>query len=121
MSLSIADYKYEYVNSNPNHAHDYIAKVLFPIISEIAKPNAKILDLGCGNGSLSNAIAQKGYQVVGMDNSASGIAMARQNFPNCEFLEGSIYQPSTMLYKNFDIIVSFCRSNRASFLSTGTS
>ena len=57
MSLLTANYKYEYANSNFSHTHDYIAKVLFTLISEKTQANAKILDLGCGNGSLSNAIA----------------------------------------------------------------
>ncbi|WP_267876422.1 class I SAM-dependent methyltransferase [Moorena producens] len=51
----------------------------------------RVLDIGCGNGSLSNLIAQQGYEVVGMEESPSGAEIASQNFPNCQFIQASIY------------------------------
>lgn len=44
-----------------------------------------ILDLGCGTGTLSNELAQKGHQVIGIDASASMIDMARRGYPEIEF------------------------------------
>ncbi|WP_375491608.1 class I SAM-dependent methyltransferase [uncultured Nostoc sp.] len=61
----------------------------------------RILDIGCGNGSLSNLVAQQGYEVVGIEESESGVKLANDNFPNCRFIEGSIYNtalPAIMQY-----------------------
>jgi trans-aconitate methyltransferase len=46
-----------------------------------------ILDLGCGTGRLTKAIADCGAQVVGIDNSPSMIAAARAEYPEIEFIE----------------------------------
>jgi trans-aconitate methyltransferase len=46
-----------------------------------------ILDLGCGTGRLTKAIAGCGAQVVGIDNSPSMIAAARAEYPELEFTE----------------------------------
>jgi trans-aconitate methyltransferase len=46
----------------------------------------RILDIGCGTGQLTKAIADSGATVVGIDASPSMIESARANFPNLEFL-----------------------------------
>lgn len=45
--------------------------------STAAKPGARILELGCGTGSLSCMLAQRGFKVTGIDISESAIALAR--------------------------------------------
>lgn len=47
--------------------------------------NELILDLGCGTGHLTKEIAQSGARVIGLDNSPSMLATARQNYPQLEF------------------------------------
>jgi trans-aconitate 2-methyltransferase len=49
------------------------------------QPGEYILDLGCGTGQLTDAIAQSGAQVVGMDAAASMIEKASQNYPALQF------------------------------------
>lgn len=44
-----------------------------------------ILDLGCGTGQLTQKIAQFGAEVLGVDNSATMINTARQNYPHLRF------------------------------------
>jgi 2-polyprenyl-3-methyl-5-hydroxy-6-metoxy-1,4-benzoquinol methylase len=67
----------------------------------------KILDLGCGNGSLSNVISECGYEVFGMEESPSGVTIASKNFPNCQFIQGSIYNsPPPDLENAFDVVIS---------------
>jgi 2-polyprenyl-3-methyl-5-hydroxy-6-metoxy-1,4-benzoquinol methylase len=59
------------------------------------------------NGSLSQKIAQQGYEVVGVEDSTSGILFARQNFAQCHFIQASIYDlPYAELEDAFDIVVS---------------
>lgn len=50
------------------------------------KPGEHILDLGCGPGQLTNAIATRGANVVGLDSSPAMIGQARQNFPELSFV-----------------------------------
>jgi trans-aconitate methyltransferase len=50
-----------------------------------AKPEERILDLGCGTGQLTDKIAQTGANVQGIDASAAMIATAKQNYPHLDF------------------------------------
>lgn len=50
------------------------------------KPGQRILDLGCGTGKLTNDIAERGAEVVGIDSSPEMIAQARRNYPALEFV-----------------------------------
>ena len=46
----------------------------------------RILDLGCGTGQLTQAIAEGGAHVTGLDNSASMIDTARREYPDLSFV-----------------------------------
>ncbi len=48
-------------------------------------PGETILDLGCGTGHLTRAIAASGARVIGIDNSATMIETARNTYPEIEF------------------------------------
>lgn len=104
------DYEYRYKNSNLTNAHSFLmAPLLSMLPAPITPQNKKIrvLDLGCGNGSLSHVLAEKGYEVVGIEESEQGIVIARQNFPNCEFIEASIYNlPYPDLQNSFDVVIA---------------
>ena len=66
-----------------------------------------ILDLGCGNGSLTNAIAQQGYNIAGIEESASGIEFARKSYPDCQFIQASIYDPPDKEhYHAYDVVMA---------------
>ena len=61
--------------------------------------NNILLDLGCGTGSLSEALAKNGYDVIGVDNSAEmlGIAM------NKKFISGLPIQYLCQDMRNIDM------------------
>lgn len=48
---------------------------------------ARVLDLGCGTGHFSDYIRRRGHEVVGIDPSSRMLALARENFPEIEFIE----------------------------------
>jgi 2-polyprenyl-3-methyl-5-hydroxy-6-metoxy-1,4-benzoquinol methylase len=106
------EYEYSYQDNKAGHHHKYLIKPLLEMIAEISPPPEKsaklrILDVGCGNGSLSNLIAEQGYEVTGLEESESGVKLANQNFPNCRFVQGSIYNlPYSEIEDEFDIIIS---------------
>lgn len=53
-------------------------------------PTDSVLDIGCGNGALSFAMAEKARQVVGIDFSRENLVFARKHYSrsNLEYLEG---------------------------------
>ena len=61
--------------------------LLPPVLSLMSgcPPPARLLDVGCGNGSMTAAYAERGYRAVGIDLSASGIEQARKAYPRIRF------------------------------------
>ena len=74
--------EYVWTDAGPTCATAYVAKRLLALLPE---PPARVLDLGCGNGVIAGMIASRGYEVVGVDPSASGIAIAREAHPLLSF------------------------------------
>lgn len=70
------DNKHSFVTEYGND----VLKLLVP------KPGERILDLGCGTGSLTNKIAESGAVVIGIDGSQSMIDEALHNYPNIQFI-----------------------------------
>lgn len=106
----LSPYEYQYNNDQASHTCAYL---LPPLLSMIPSPGnvlerkIRILDLGCGNGSLTNALANYGYEMVGIEESSQGIEIARHNFPSCQFIQGSIYNlPYQQFSDLFDVIIS---------------
>ncbi|WP_053337431.1 class I SAM-dependent methyltransferase [Microscilla marina] len=56
--------------------------VLFPRINS----NAKILDLMCGSGRVTNALKKRGYKMTGLDASEGMLNFARVNAPGVPFM-----------------------------------
>jgi trans-aconitate methyltransferase len=66
--------------------HSFVWQYGGDLVSLLApQPGEQILDVGCGTGHLTAQIAESGAQVVGVDQSTSMIAAARQTFPNLKF------------------------------------
>ncbi len=49
------------------------------------KPGERILDLGCGTGHLTQQIAERGAEVIGIDRSPAMIDQANANYPGIRF------------------------------------
>lgn len=50
-------------------------------IQKLGLPNAKVLDVGCGNGNISMALGSIGFNVVGVDIDAISIQKANEKIP----------------------------------------
>jgi 2-polyprenyl-3-methyl-5-hydroxy-6-metoxy-1,4-benzoquinol methylase len=108
--LQETEYEYAYESSRPATAHSFLVEPLLsmlPVPTNTQTQKMRVLDLGCGNGSLSHVVAQKGYEVFGIEESAQGVNVARQSFPDCHFLQASIYElPYEELENSFDVVIS---------------
>jgi 2-polyprenyl-3-methyl-5-hydroxy-6-metoxy-1,4-benzoquinol methylase len=89
--------EYIYYDAQAGHHHHYLFRPLMELLkqaTESVPPDKarlpRVLDLGCGNGSLSHAIAEQSFEVVGVEESASGIVLAAQTYPTCRFVQGKL-------------------------------
>ena len=46
-----------------------------------------VLDLGCGNGTLTHQLKSKGFNVIGVDDSEELLCIARSNYPDIDFIK----------------------------------
>jgi trans-aconitate 2-methyltransferase len=66
--------------------HSFVWKEAGAVFDLLApRPGESILDVGCGTGQLTAAIAAAGASVTGIDSSAEMIGKARQNYPALRF------------------------------------
>ena len=84
LSLLIPDYGW---SSEPPHTEAYLLKPLERLLQPppSSQSSPRILDLGCGNGSLVLHLYSLGYEVVGLDPSPSGIEAAKRRCPDAAF------------------------------------
>lgn len=84
-------------------------KEIWPEIRDFAiqvEVGSRVLDLGCGNGRLIEALKDKNVEYLGLDNSSELIELARTNYPGKGFLVGDILDLSSINNNYYDYI--FC-------------
>lgn len=111
MATTQAENEFAYIDSEAQHHHAYILKPILEFLEQSSSSQqsqvSDVLDLGCGNGSLSRAIAQKGYSVTGVDPSSSGVRFAQQHNSHCTFIQADIESlPYEKLEHRFDVVIS---------------
>ena len=67
--------------------HSFVWRYGAEVIELLApQPGELILDIGCGTGHLTHAIAQSGANVVGLERSPTMLAEAHKNYPELELV-----------------------------------
>lgn len=75
------------------------------VINLITKEKgSRVIDLGCGNGMLTDKLAEKGYDVTGIDDSVDMLELARKEYPDYTFVKGNAVDFN--LDKKADVIFS---------------
>jgi len=71
--------------------HSFVTRYGEDLLSLLAaQAGERILDVGCGTGHLTAAIAGTGAVAVGMDSSAEMLGKARESYPELEFFEADV-------------------------------
>ncbi|MDG5820223.1 class I SAM-dependent methyltransferase [Natronococcus sp. A-GB7] len=81
--------------------YEYGAELL-----DVLEPTAdeRVLDVGCGTGQLTNAVADRGATAIGLDQSMEMIETAREAHPDCSFVhaDATDFAPE----ESFDAVLS---------------
>jgi 2-polyprenyl-3-methyl-5-hydroxy-6-metoxy-1,4-benzoquinol methylase len=64
--------------------HSYVLPALMKLTRTL-QSGSRVLDVGCGNGSLAAEFSMRGMKVTGIDLSDSGIRLARSSYPGIRF------------------------------------
>jgi SAM-dependent methyltransferase len=84
-----------------------VSRPLQRLLVEHAPPPRRLFELGCGNGTTARTLAEMGYDVVGVDPSASGIAQARRHASaNLRFETASTADDLRSRFGEFPVAVS---------------
>ena len=76
-------------------------------IATLVKPGDRVLDLGCGTGTLAHLLMENGATVVGIDNNEGMLNIARQKNPRAVYLHLDIAQLDECFAEgSFDVVVS---------------
>lgn len=65
-----------------------------------------MFELGCGNGSVANLLAQQGWSVTGVDPSTECLAQANAQYPALRLEEGSTYDELAARFGCFSVVTS---------------
>jgi 2-polyprenyl-3-methyl-5-hydroxy-6-metoxy-1,4-benzoquinol methylase len=103
MTMGIAQYKWR--SSCAPDSFTYIENKLLACFS--MGKRLRIVDLGCGNGYFANLLAERGHDVVALDNSEDGIRIAGEAYPKVTFHCISVYDDLVgKIGSGFDVVVA---------------
>lgn len=80
-------------DGRPRHSAAYLSDRVVQECIRGGGKGGKILDIGCGDGGIAGSLIDAGFDVVGIDPSERGIAIAREKYPSARFETRSVYDP----------------------------
>ena len=84
--------QYGWTSAQPEQSHECLLPAVVKHLRSVSNGRPlNILDLGCGNGSLTAQIASLGHSITGVDVSEDGIRVASCEFPHLRFRVASVY------------------------------
>jgi len=103
--ISLRSSEFVWNNEEGTGIHEIALK---PVSDYLRQAGAtRVLDLGCGNGYLTNQLSLQGFMMTGMDVSESGINIAAKNFPSTPFEVHDLMNPLASEHHNqYDAVIS---------------
>lgn len=103
MNAAYKDWGWHSAEFGSAHGH-----LLPSLLAMLGQPQGAILDVGCGNGAIARALIANGYDVYGVDASASGISIANEQAPGRFFVSDVTAKrlPAPLAGKRFDAVIS---------------
>lgn len=105
MGMEYKDYGFQ--DAQPSHMHRHFMPVVMAMAG-VLRQGARMLDVGCGNGFTCGEFLKRGIEVVGIDLSEEGIALAREKYPlgRFEILSADDNLATRLGSAQFDLVVS---------------
>lgn len=106
LSRGLANYSYG--NLDPGHDAAYLDPVIVRVAAQESaqKPGFRIFDLGAGNGARLLMLSRLGYDVVGVEPSESGVAIAKTAHPDLKLFSGSSEDDLPGTHGRFPLVIS---------------
>jgi len=80
--------------------------ILYIIKRFVSPKRVKILEIGCGNGNVSNFLLNNGYTIVGCDLFYEGLRFAKERNNKLKLIQGNVFK-LPIKSKSFDIVCAF--------------
>ena len=99
---------YRYADSRLNESHKYLLPTIEGILGDFENTNKgrNLIDVGCGNGSVTKVMSLRGYSCVGLDASVEGVRLANETYPDINIFHGSAYDDLSSIHGTFDVVMS---------------
>lgn len=74
----------KYTANGLRGCHSYVLPCLLNLVGALP-PGTRMLDVGCGNGSVATELAKRGFSMIGIDLADAGVQIARASCPEARF------------------------------------
>lgn len=99
-SLQIEDAVYGHGAHEPM-SDTYLLPELLRLVEAVHPTTEPIFEIGVGSGWTARRMTDRGFQIVGIEPSADGVALARTNAPDARIQAGSAYDDLSAQYGKF--------------------
>jgi SAM-dependent methyltransferase len=97
--------RYGWRSQEPEEMHAYIYPAIEKLLLDLGGQGT-ILDCGCGNGSLTAKISRLGFNMMAIDASEDGIALASEAYPNIRFEVYSVYDDLRRIMAKAEVVMA---------------
>lgn len=98
---------YRYTGGELNVSHTYLLPAVVQILNKNSPQNdRRIFELGCGNGSVANALTDFGFDMTGVDPSSQAVHYATACYPHLKIFQDSAYENLPARYGKYPTVLS---------------